>query len=247
MKNHFSGPAEISPVGGLNRFNPRAMVKMLGLLALLGGGLTPAGFAQQSPAESRIPKAAAVDDGKNASAPNNVAVGISSSAPLVPADVIQIGIYQEPDLGTRVRIADDGTVLLPLIGAVKVGGRNLKEATEAVTALYKKDYLVNPEVSISLVEHVEGKERVGRLNILGQVARPGTVEIAADKGTPIIDVIALAGGFTRLARESKITVTRSMNGQQKVFKVNGKDQTSSEAKVFLVFPGDTIYVSESWF
>jgi len=226
----------------------RKLVAASGFCMLISGMLAAPVFGQQNPVGNRVPKAALVDENRESgAAQNSMSAGIPSSAPLVPFDVIQVTVYQEPDLEAKVRVTTDGTVLLPLIGAVKVGGKTIKAATEEVTALYKKDYLVKPEVAISLVEHFEGKERTARLNVLGQVARPGTVDIAADKGTPIIDVIALAGGFTRMARESKITVTRSVGGQQKVFKVNGKEQSTGETTVFLVYPGDTIFVSESLF
>jgi polysaccharide export outer membrane protein len=226
---------------------PQKSLVIPSLCVLVSGGLVSSVLGQQNPG-NRIPKAAPVEETREvAGAQSSAPAGIASSAALVPFDVIQVTVYQESDLDAKVRVTPEGTVLLPLIGAVKVGGKSIRQATEEVTLLYKKDYLVKPEVSIALLEHFEGKERTARLNVLGQVARPGTVDVAADRGTPIIDVIASAGGFTRAARESKITVTRSVGGQQKVFKVNGKEQSTGETTIFLVYPGDTIFVSESLF
>ena len=173
------------------------------------------------------------------------------SAVLLPADVISVSVFQEPDLEAKARLTEDGSVVLPLIGSVILGGKTLKKATEEVTALYKKDYLVDPLVTIFVVEHEQKearKEATARVVILGQVVRPGTVDIPADKGTPIMEAIAVAGGFTRIARESKITVKRLVSGREQVFKVNGKDQAESgNTKIFLVYPGDVVTVGESWF
>ena len=75
--------------------------------------------------------------------------------------------------------------------------------------------------------------------ILGQVVRPGTVDIPADKGMPIIEAIALAGGFTRIARESKITVKRMVAGKGTGLQGQwqGPGLESGNAKIFLVYPG----------
>ncbi len=212
-----------------------------------GGGVETAGYAQGLPGATAIPKAGPVAEGKGGVATESASAGISSTSPLLPFDIVQVSVFQEPELETRARVTADGTVVLPLIGAVKIGGKTLKQATAEVTALYKKDYLVNPEVSIALLEQANREARTARLVILGQVVRPGTVEIPADKGMPIIEAIALAGGFTRLARESRITVKRMVAGKEEVFKVDGKDQASGGAKIFLVYPGDVVNVSESLF
>jgi polysaccharide biosynthesis/export protein len=198
-----------------------------------------------------VPKARSVEDPRPAAPTEPVSAKPSSSAVLLPSDVISVSVFQEPDLEAKARLTDDGSVVLPLIGSVTLGGKTLKRATEEVTALYKKDYLVDPLVTIFVVEHEpkeSKKEAAARVVVLGQVVRPGTVDIPAGKGTPIMEAIAIAGGFTRIARESKITVKRLVAGKEQVFKVNGKDQAESgNTKIFLVYPGDVISVGESWF
>jgi polysaccharide export outer membrane protein len=198
-----------------------------------------------------VPKARSVEDPRPASPAEPSPAKPVGSSVLLPSDVISVSVFQEPDLEAKARLTEDGSVVLPLIGSVTLGGKTLRKATEEVTALYKKDYLVDPQVTIFVIEHEQKeakKEPAARVVILGQVVRPGTVDIPADKGTPIMEAIALAGGFTRIARESKITVKRLAAGKEQVFKVNGKEQAESgNTKIFLVYPGDVISVSESWF
>jgi hypothetical protein len=57
----------------------------------------------------------------------------------------------------------------------------------------------------------------------------------------------MAGGFTRVSSQSRITVKRSTQGTEHVFKINGKGQATGEDKTFLVYPGDVINVGESIF
>lgn len=207
--------------------------------------------AAQEPAEKSAPKARVVTESQRPERTETTPLKSVGTSVLLPSDVIAVSVFQEPDLDVRARLAEDGSVVLPLIGSVVLGGKTLKKATEEVTALYKKDYLVDPQVSIFVIEHElkeAKKEATGRLVILGQVVRPGTVDVPLDKGTPIMEAIAIAGGFTRIARESKITVKRLVAGKEQVFKVNGKEQAENgNTKIFLVYPGDVITVSESWF
>lgn len=174
------------------------------------------------------------NDTKNAPSPR-----ASAAYRLNPADLIAVSVFEEPDLAATVRLSEDGTVVLPLLGTVKVVGKSVKEATELVTDLYKKDYLVAPVVTITVVELTKA-----RFSVLGQVARPGTYEIPVEGTMPLMDAIAMAGGYTRLASPSKITVKRGMQ----VFKVNGKEEASeSKSSPFRIQAGDIITVAESLF
>jgi len=90
---------------------------------------------------------------------------------------------------------------------------------------------------------------MGSVIVLGQVSRPGKVEIPLDSPTNLITVIALAGDFSRLARRSKVTVTRqsSQTGEQEAHNVDVEDIINGKAPQFAIYPGDTIYVPESRF
>jgi polysaccharide export outer membrane protein len=167
----------------------------------------------------------------------------SASYKLGVTDLISISVYQEPDLSISTRISDDGTVVLPLLGSVTLGGKSVKEATELVTALYKADYLVSPIVNISVLELTKA-----RFSIMGQVTRPGIYELPAEGTISFVEAIAMAGGYTRVASKSKITVKRLTGGREQVFKVNGKDQEAGNSKLtFRIQGGDVINVGESWF
>lgn len=158
-------------------------------------------------------------------------------------DLIKMSVFEENDLETTVRISSDGTVTFPLIGAVKVSGKTPQAAASLVRDLYAKDYLVNPQVNLTVIEYAKR-----RFSVLGQVQRPGTFDMPDRDSVNLLQAIGMAGGYTRIADAAKITVKRNSNGKEGVIKVNGKRIASGEENLnFEVLPGDVITVGESIF
>lgn len=162
---------------------------------------------------------------------------------LYPNDVIQIHVYQEDDLDTKGRIAQDGTLTLPLIGVVKVGGKSVEQAASMIQEFYKKDYLVNPQVGVTIVEYAKRN-----FNILGQVQRPGTYELPNEQSIDLLRAISMGGGFTRIGNGSKVTVQRKVGDQTKILKLDADAMAKDKnATPFEVLPEDTITVGEKLF
>ena len=162
---------------------------------------------------------------------------------LQPNDMLQVSVYQQPDLTANVTVDDRGMVMLPLLGAVNLGGQTLEQATIQVQNLYDKDYLVDPKVTIQV-----GQMAVLRFTILGQVQRPGSYEFPPNEKLNLMEGIAMGGGFTRLAAPSKVTLQRNVNGVLKVYYLDAdamaRDQQNNP---FQLQPGDTITVGERIF
>jgi polysaccharide export outer membrane protein len=172
--------------------------------------------------------------------------GLISSAAgdyvLTTADTVEMTIYREPDLTTRSKIGSDGTVNLPLIREVKVVGLTVREAQEVIRRRYDADYLVNPQVYLSLVDFAERK-----FTILGQIARPGSYPFPGGRPLGLLEAVGIAGGFTRSANKAKVVVRRmAEGGAEGLITVNAK-KLSSTRESFHIQPGDVIEVGESWF
>src|SRR6266576_1392705 len=154
--------------------------------------------------------------------------GVKDAAPAPPArtyvvgpnDLLLIKVYRQDDLESRVRIAADGTSKLPLLGTINLGGKTLEEATAHVRELLEKDYLVNPQVSVRILEYAKR-----RFTVLGQVQKPGTFEIPSEESDNLLEGIAKAGGFTRLANSAKVTVTRTVNRKKVTLVLDAKTMT----------------------
>ena len=167
-------------------------------------------------------------------------------------DLIRFEVYKEPDLTTETRVDQDGTVSLPLVKTVMVGGRSISEARETVRLLYEKDFLVAAHVNIFLVQSSKtNKEPVKaklRFTILGQVKKPGNHEIQEGEKVSIVQAIAIAEGFTGIANQKNVTVLRTINGKTEPFKLDVKAMmTDSKAKPFEIKPGDQIVVDQTFF
>jgi len=166
-----------------------------------------------------------------------------SSHVLVPGEFIQIKVFQEPDLDTAVRIPGDGRVTLPLIGEVALTGQSVQQATRLIHDRLQARFLVNPQVSIAVLEPVK------RLfTVLGQVQRPGTYRFAEQQNLDLLQVIGIAGGYTRLADPGRITVKRRIDGSEKIMRLDGKRLARAEsAEPFAIESGDVITVGERLF
>jgi polysaccharide export outer membrane protein len=175
------------------------------------------------------------------------ASGISapSGYQLTTDDQIAIEVYGEDELRSSVRLNADGAVSLPLLGSVHLGGLTLNQAAARLTELYGKDYLVNPKVNVMLIGYAKR-----RFAVLGQVNRPGSYEMPEGSlsGIDVLEAIAIAGGYTRIAAPERITVRRHGAKGDEVLKVDAKRLARGEGnKSFMVLPGDTITVGESIF
>ncbi len=176
---------------------------------------------------------------------SNTAVAVNlSQYKLRPLDVLNVRVFQEPDLDTVYKISQNGMVVLPLINAVKVSGLTVQEAQSQIKALYEKDYLVKADVTIFISEYSPQ-----RVYVIGQVNRPGEVIFPPEETMTISKAIAGAMGTTRLANLRSISIKRTLpTGEIKVFEIDFRAILNNEqAKDFPVLDGDTIDVPEAIF
>jgi len=169
-------------------------------------------------------------------------ISAPSSYQLAPDDQIAVEVFGEDDLRTAARLNGDGAVSLPLLGSVRLAGLTLNQAAARLTDLYGRDYLVNPKVNVTLIGYAKR-----RFTVLGQVNRPGSYEMpeGSPSGIDLLEAIAIAGGYTRIAAPERISVKR----RNQVMRVDAKKiaHRGGSEGVFRVEPGDTITVGESIF
>jgi polysaccharide export outer membrane protein len=162
---------------------------------------------------------------------------------LAPNDLLDIRVYDEPDLTAEVRLAGDGTAIFPLIGSVSLRGKTIPQATEVIRARYMAGYLVNPQVSLIIQAYAKRS-----FTVLGQVQKPGSYEIVGDEAISLLQAVGMAGGYTRIADPGNITVRRTESGQDQVMRFNGKRIAKGDRSPDLVVKaGDVITVGESIF
>jgi protein involved in polysaccharide export with SLBB domain len=158
-------------------------------------------------------------------------------------DVVQVTVFNEPELTAGGRIRKDGSIQCPLIGSIRIQGLSQSAAARAIEEAYRRDYLVHPEVNLFVSQFT-----VQRVTVLGQVQRPGSHELPAEKNLTILQVLGMAGGPTRVANLKKVLVKRVKNGREEIVKVDVNKMVSGEqSMMFYVQEDDVITVPESLF
>ena len=158
-------------------------------------------------------------------------------------DMVQVSVFNEPELAASGRVRRDGTLQCPLIGSIQIMGLSQTMAARKIEEAYRKDYLVHPEVNLFVSQFT-----TQRVTLLGQVMKPGPHDLPAEKRLTILQILGMAGGPTRIANLKKVVVKRFVNGRQESIKIDVNGMISgSNATMFYVQEDDVITVPESMF
>lgn len=163
---------------------------------------------------------------------------------LRPADILQVKIYKEEDLTREVSVSQEYTVSLPLIGNVSVKNRSVRQIEEMIRQLYERDFLVNPQVTLIVLKYAERA-----VNVIGSVNSPQAVPFPPERGLTLLEAVARAGGFSRLADRSKVKIIRTdEKGVSTTFTINAdKLMESRSVNLWALQVDDVIQVEERIF
>ena len=172
--------------------------------------------APEAPAPEPTPQATLAPEATPSPAPEyQVGVG----------DVLDVIVFDNPDLTRATPIQTNGTISLPLLGDVEVAGLTVPEVERRLTVLLERDYLVNPQVEVRVKEY-----NSQFVFVVGEVAKTGRIPL---KGrTRLIDLLAEAGGLTPRA-SGEILIARADgafdNGEKSLkVKLGGRGLTPEE-------------------
>lgn len=127
--------------------------------------------------------------------------------PIGAGDVIEISVPAIEALQRRsVRVSAEGTIALPLVGAMKAGGLTEEQFREALVQRLHK-YMYHPEVDIFVKTY-----RSRQVEVIGAVKQPGLVTLTSPSET-ILDVIGQAGGITSKAADQILLFPASESGE----------------------------------
>ena len=144
-------------------------------------------------------------------------------------DRVQITVFGHEDLSSEVTISETGTVSLPLAGSLSLTGLTVHQAEQAVVDVLKPDYLLNPKVSVEVLNYRP-------FYILGEVQEPGAYPYVT--GMTVTEAVALGGGFTYRARKERMVIIRATDPAR-------TEQSISDSDA--VLPGDVVKVLERFF
>jgi polysaccharide export outer membrane protein len=155
-------------------------------------------------------------------------------------DLISVRVYGQPDMDGDLYVSDEGTITVPLLGAVPVANLSSVDAARKVeAALRRQEILVQPHVTIQVVQ-----SHSQLVSILGEIRSPGRYPISP--GTNVIEMLAQAGGETQDGA-SFVYVLRPAPGGTKRYRISltGLGDPHDPLTTDALEAGDSIYVPKA--
>lgn len=198
-----------------------------GFLAI-AAALLLAACATMAPDDSGPPPAA------TASAVDAYRIGVD--------DMVQVSVWQNPDLGITAPVRPDGMISVPLIGDVQAGGRTPPEVAKDIQVRLAA-YVLEPRVSVILTE-LRSHEYLSRVSVTGAVTNP--VSIPYRQGMTVLDAVLAAGGVTEFAAPDRSSLHRKSDTDVRSYSLR-LDRILKQGDLstnYKVAPGDVITVPE---
>jgi polysaccharide biosynthesis/export protein len=152
-----------------------------------------------------------------------------------PEDVLDISVWRNPELSRTVPVRPDGKVSLPLVNDIQAAGLTPNRLRQELTKRLS-EYVPSPEVAV-IVREVHS----AKVSVVGAVRTPGRYEVKSP--ATVLELIALAQGFTDFASRDRIVVLRQNGGTPTRISFNYRRITDgTEQDNFFVQPGDIIVV-----
>lgn len=116
-------------------------------------------------------------------------------------DVIRVSVFQNPDLGTEVRVSENGQISFPLLGSVAVGGLTIPAAERKLAeGLKRGGFVLAPSVTIFPTQ-IRGNQ----VAVLGQFNHPGRYPLET-VNMRVADLVALAGGVAPTGADTLVLI-----------------------------------------
>ena len=163
---------------------------------------------------------------------------------LGPEDRITLDVWQHTDLSRTYKVRNDGSVILPLVGKLHVGGETREQFEDQVTEAYG-EYLVSPVLYVDVEFSPERK-----VTVLGEVNRTTVVTLLSPR-TTVLDVIAQAGGIGEDGDRTGVLIARRVNGAMTVRHYDLEalfmpSDPNLRTDIPYVQSGDVVYVIHTW-
>ena len=161
-----------------------------------------------------------------------------SALRLAAGDLIELSVYNVPDLATKARIGGNGNAYLPLIDYVHLAGLTAEEAQTLIQKrLSEGGFVKDPHVSL-FVDHYSS----AGASILGEVAKPGVYPVTGQER--LFDLISAAGGLSEKAGRSISVVHRGLEDQPQSVPLSRNLSDHAEGNI-PIYPGDTVIVRKA--
>ena len=132
-----------------------------------------------------------------------------------PGDLLEISVWNEPDLQHQALVRPDGAFSFPLSGDILAEGRTVEAIRQDLTSQLEA-YIPDLVVTVAVAE-----VRGNKIFVFGQVKTPG--EFIVNPRVDVIQALSIAGGVTPFAQLNSIKILRRRNGEQTIFQFRYSD------------------------
>jgi polysaccharide export outer membrane protein len=155
-------------------------------------------------------------------------------------DLLEISVFEVPELNITIRVSENGLINLPLLGEVKVEGLNRFELEKKIASLLEKNYLKNAQVTIFIKEFQSKK-----ISVMGAVQNPGMHDLIGRQS--LLQIISMAGGLSDQASDTVIIFRQFKNvpSQSLVIKLDDLLLKANPKYNIPIYPGDIINIPGS--
>lgn len=185
--------------------------------------------------------------GRDAVSVEDLAPQTSADAPgyiVGPGDLLQIFVFDHPELTTNVQVRPDGRISTPLVEDLTAAGRSPTQlAREIEVAL--SEYVRSPVVTVIPQSFVGEPEQ--QIRVIGQAVSPQALQYR--NGLTVLDVIIQVGGLSEFAAGNRATVVRRNGGEALNIRVR-LDDLLNDGDIdqnIPMLPGDVLVIPESRF
>ena len=112
-------------------------------------------------------------------------------------DLLEVSVFEAPDLNRTARVSADGNISLPLLGSVRAAGLTPSELERALEELLRRSYMKDPHVGVFLKE-VQSHP----ISVFGAVKKPGVFQVRGSKS--LVEVLSMAEGLAEDAGDTVI-------------------------------------------
>ena len=157
-------------------------------------------------------------------------------------DLLQISVFEVPELNITVRVSENGMISLPLLGEIRAEGLNRLQLEQELATRLEKNYLKNAQVTIFIKEFQSKK-----ISIMGAVKNPGQHDLIGRQS--LLQVISMAGGLSEQASDTVVIFRqfRSGPGLALTIKLDELLLKANPRYNIPIFSGDIINVPGSQF